>query len=298
MRRLVIDIGTNSVLALLAEIDNGEIKIVFDDRYTARLGEELASTGKLSDAAMDRTARSVSGFLARERFDEALLLGTEALRAASNTGDFLARVAGITGKEITVLSGEKEAFLTYVGALHGLSDIARNIMVIDVGGGSSEVSVGIAGAFAHAVSVPVGAATLHDPDGEDALESYSRRAVRMIMDKIGGMELGESDQIVATGGTITSLAAIHLGMDRYDPPRIHGINLSVEEIMKIARRFEGVGVKKRQDLIPLDPARADLVLPGAGIILALLGISGRDRLRVSTGGLRFGAVLKPEVIGE
>ena len=295
MRRLVIDIGTNSVLALLARVSNDKIDIIFDSQRTLRLGEGLTETGRLSTEAMKRTLKAIAGFLDQEWYDDVMLLGTEALRAGSNADEFLWMIRELTGIDVIVLSGEKEAFLTFKGALFGLADSGKKIMVIDVGGGSSDISIGNDGEFSHAVSIPIGAARLYEMKIEDTLDSYIAKATEIIMDKIGGFNPGETEQVIVTGGTITSVAAIYTGMKKYAPALIHGIPLSVEEVKGVASRFEGIERTRREQLIPLDLLRADLILPGTGIILAMLGISDKDRLRVSTGGLRFGAVLNPEL---
>jgi len=244
---------------------------------------------------MERTSTAVFDFLARERYDDVMLLGTESLRSASNAGEFRRIIREKSGLKTIVLSGQKEAHLTFLGALYGLGEKGRKIMVVDVGGGSTEISIGNHGEFSHAVSVPVGAAGLLMPGTDDSLIAYTIKAEKIIMDIIGGFDLGKTDQLIVAGGTITSISAIHKGMKKYDPRAIHGAVLSVEDIMAAASRFEGMERVNREKLIPLDPQRADLILPGTGIILAILGISEKNRLRVSTGGLRFGAVLEPEL---
>ncbi len=297
-RRLVIDIGTNSILALLAEVSGSDIDIIFDLKETARLGEGLAGSGCLSSEAMDRASNAIQTFLRRDRYDDVLLIGTEALRAASNSNDFLKLIKKQTGLNIAVISGEKEAFLTFTGALFGRPEAGNKITIIDVGGGSSEISVGIDGEFSHAVCVSVGAARLYESESEDTLEGYRTKAAELIVDQVGGFDPGDIDNLIATGGTITSLAALDKGLKKYDPEAIHGAELSVEQIRSIASGFEGIDLGARKKLIRLDPKRANLILPGAGIFLGILGILNRDRLRVSTGGLRFGAVLRPESVSK
>lgn len=297
-RRLVIDIGTNSILALMAEVSGSDIDIIFDLKETARLGEGLAGSGRLSSEAMDRASNAILTFLRRDRYDDVLLIGTEALRAASNANDFLKLIKKQTGLKIAVVSGEKEAFLTFAGALFGMPETGGKIKIIDVGGGSSEISIGIDGDFSHAVSVSVGASRLLETETEDTLEGYRAKAVELIVDQVGGFDPGDIDNLIATGGTITSLAALDRGLKKYDPEAIHGAELSVEQIRSIGSRFEGIDLGARKKLISFDPQRANLILPGAGIFLGILGILNRDQLRVSTGGLRFGAILRPESVSK
>lgn len=297
-RRLVIDIGTNSILALLAEVSGSDIDVIFDLKETARLGEGLARSGRLSSEAMDRASNAILTFLRRDQYDDVLLLGTEALRVASNSNDFLKLIEKQTGLRIVVISGEKEAFLTFMGALLGMPEAGEKIMIIDVGGGSSEISIGIGGEFSHAVSVSIGASRLFESGTEDTLEGYRMKAAELIVDQVGGFDPGDIDNLIATGGTITSLAALEKDLKKYDPEAIHGVELSVKQIRSVALGFEGIDPGARKKLIPFDSQRANLILPGAGIFLGILGILNSDRLRVSTGGLRFGAVLHPELAGK
>ncbi|MEE9555511.1 MAG: hypothetical protein V3W18_14590 [candidate division Zixibacteria bacterium] len=294
-RRLVIDIGTNSILALLSKVSENDIDIILDKQKTVRLGEGLTETELLSAEAMERASKAIISFLDIDRYDDVLLLGTEALRAASNADEFLELIHKRTGERIIVISGEKEAYLTFRGALFKMPFSGDNVIVIDVGGGSSEISVGSRGEFSHSISVAIGASRLYEAVPDDNLESYSKKAEELIMDRIGGFNPGEIRSLIATGGTITSIAAIQAGLEKYDSTAIHGVDLGVEQIRSIASRFEGIDLEARKKVIASDPERADLILPGAGIFLAILGILGKDRLTVSTGGLRFGAALSPEI---
>ncbi len=293
MRRLVIDIGTNSVLALLADVSGDDPAVVSDRRMTTRLGEGLAGSGRLSPEAMMRTADAVSMLMEDIVCDSVILIGTEALRTASNASEFTDLLHRQVKQKLTILTGLKEAELTYLGALHRLNLISKRVLIVDVGGGSSEFILGKMEGIIDICSIPIGALRLRESPVEDSLIHYYDRAFEILADKLTFARELDAGELIATGGTITSVAAIALGLKKYEPVSIHGYNLSVKTLNEIASRFDNQSLKKRRMLIPFDPDRANLILPGAGIFLAVLGILKAEELIVSVGGLRFGAALYP-----
>lgn len=295
-RRLVIDIGTNSVLALLADVSGRNLKVISDKQVTTRLGERLGESGRLSGLAMKRTIAAVDEFVRSREHDSATLIGTEAFRAALNSDDFINLVFEITGKHVIVISGEQEAELNYFGALYGMPAEWERIAVLDVGGGSSEFVIGDSDRIFEARSLPVGASTLHEISKQDGLEFYASLATKIIEKYSGGFASQSFDVFLATGGTIASIAALDSGLSEYDAAAVHNYPLTSAKIEKIALGFERVASKDRRNLIAFDPERADLILPGAGIILAFMSIIKEDRLLVSTGGLRYGAALRPDLL--
>lgn len=296
VRRLVIDIGTNSILALLADISGDDLTVISDRMKTTRLGEGLAGSGRLSPAAMMRTADAVLMLMEDIECDSIELIGTEAMRTASNASELAGLLAERTKQKLTILTGRKEAELMYLGALYRLNLTGKKALVVDVGGGSSEFILGKMKKIMEIRSVPVGAMGLEETVACDSLAYYCDRASEILADELTfARDLDEAD-IIATGGTITSVAAIALGLKKYDPDSIHGYHLSVKALNEIASKFENENPENRRMLIPFDPDRADLILPGAGIFLAVCGILKAKELIVSAGGLRFGAALYPERI--
>lgn len=295
-RRLIIDIGTNSVLALLAEFEAGKLTVISDKKKTTKLGESLISTGKLSDIAIHRTLATVAEFAISGRNTFIALLGTEALRIANNASDFALAIKEKTGHNLIILSGPKEAELSFLGTTYKLGDIARNITHIDVGGGSTEITYAIDGKIKSAVSIPIGALKLRDMVQSDTMETYIEKAKSIIDDYSAELPVDRDNQIIATGGTITSVAAIVTGTEQYEPSHIHGISLNIHQMREVARRFSETPAAYRAALLPFDPERADLILPGLGIFLSIMSIMGRENLIVSTGGLRYGAALYPDKI--
>lgn len=297
--RLILDIGTNSSLALLARVYNDKLDIIFDKRATTRLGEGIVSSGTLSGAAMDRTANVIASFVKTADFDKAYLIGTEALRRAANSSEFVDLLKRQTNLTLSIISGESEAELSFLGALYNLSLSQTNILQIDVGGGSTELVTSANGNILRTTSVPIGALKLLESipdDTEDLYGYYTGRGVDYLMNSLSGLSIPENVSIVATGGTITSAAAIIAGHGEFTPKAIHGKELGRDNLEELAHSFEFAEPETRKELIPFDQERSELILPGLGIFLAFLGIIEQESLIVSTGGLRFGAALYPDKI--
>jgi exopolyphosphatase/guanosine-5'-triphosphate,3'-diphosphate pyrophosphatase len=295
-RRLIIDIGTNSVLALLADYERGRLSVISDKRKTTKLGESIISTGRLSNTAIQRTVAAVVELIGSSERIFIALLGTEALRIAENASDFSEAIKQKTGYDLIILSGLKEAELSFLGMKYNLDKISHNITHIDVGGGSTEITNAVDGKIEYTISIPIGALKLRDMAHSDEIETYIGKADSIIKPHFHDIQQFTKSQVIATGGTITSVAAIVVGSDEYESSMIHGISLNAHQIHEVARRFYQTPPEYRPALIPFDPERADLILPGLGIFLSIMSIMGKDNLTVSTGGLRYGAALFPDKI--
>lgn len=296
VRRLVIDIGTNTVLALLADVSDHHLSVISDQRMTTRLGEGLAVNGSLSSAAILRTVEAVVQFAKGANYNELIMIGTEALRMAHNSSDFIKLVKDAVGKEPVIISGLTEAALSFLGSTRDLVINAENILLIDVGGGSTELVMARGGTIGNALSVPIGALRLKETVKGHGIKGYIDEAKRVLLSIIVNLKIPPSLSIIATGGTITSSAAIKMGNGRFDAATVHGSILRMGDIKEIVLKFEKADSESRMRLIPFDPERAELILPGLGIFLAILGIIGQDSLMVSVGGIRYGAALNPEKI--
>jgi exopolyphosphatase/guanosine-5'-triphosphate,3'-diphosphate pyrophosphatase len=247
---------------------------------------------------MRRTADAVISFIKDRPCDRLIAVGTEALRLALNSGVFESMLGG-AGVRLHIISGQKEAELAFFGALYNLPVDSREIMLADVGGGSTELVYAREGKIVKSMSVPVGALKLLETlpsDTKDSFGYFSGRGIDHLMGPLTEIHLSGDFELVSTGGTITCVAAIVQGLKSYDAAKIHGMDLSYEQMADLARKFAGADHEFRRKLIPFDPERAELILPGLGIYLALLSIIERNSLVVSTGGLRFGAALHPDRI--
>ena len=256
-----------------------------------RLGEGLAGPGRLKEDAVQRTLEA----LGRIRIELQQLgvvqfraVATEALRLAGNSGDFLRRSAG-RGLEVEIISGEEEARLVLRGALSGLPFAGGKTILADVGGGSTEL---IPAGPGRSVSLPLGAVRLKEKfspgrDPDDLRLERMREHCRLVLQESAAGFAG-ADTLIGIGGTFTTLAAIRLGLAVYDGDRVHGLELSGQETEEISFRLRGLSPEGRCGLAGLDPARADIIIPGTVIVRALLEHLALDRVTVSDRGLLFG----------
>ena len=167
MKKAIIDIGTNSVKLIIGERSHGDaIKIILDVNVITKLGEGMRKDGRLSEAAMARTAQAVvkfADFARSQGAEEVVCVGTMALRTAENAGDFIETVRAAGGPEVRVLSGEEEAALSSRAVLNSIDGASRGeVLIFDTGGGSTEFVRAAGGEIERAFSVPVGAVTLTD----------------------------------------------------------------------------------------------------------------------------------------
>jgi exopolyphosphatase/guanosine-5'-triphosphate,3'-diphosphate pyrophosphatase len=169
-------------------------------------------------------------------------------------------------------------------------------VLIDVGGGSTEIVIAESGQIAASFSIPMGALRLREKVGSRYLEDYFQFVRPIFAEALGNFKAAPDSHLVATGGTITSAAAIVFGGKEYKSSVVHGRKFDTDRMLVLAHKFEKAAPENQKELIPFDPERADLILPGLGIFLAVLGIFRKDRVIVSAGGLRFGAALYPEKI--
>lgn len=270
MKYAVIDIGSNSV-RLLLWADGRSLQKYLN---TTRLGEGLSLTSRISEAAAARTVDAIDAFCSRAKEEGAgriYAFATEAVRSASNGEAFVRSVHDRCGLEIDVLSGEREAEAGLLGALEG-----RDGGIVDVGGASSEVTVARGGKIVYARSVGLGAVRLKDICGED---------VKKLRETIAGKlplygEVPRAD-MVAVGGTATSLAALAAGIEPYDPAKVDGRVLTAQEILGWGERLLELSQPQRLALKGMDPRRADILGGGALLLGGILRYVGADRVRVS-----------------
>ncbi len=229
MRLAAIDLGTNTVRLLIVEAGTGAAWRALDQtQRVTRLGEGLAASGRLSEAAMTRTAETVTEYserAARLGAGRVLIVGTSAVREAANGAAFAARLASATGHPVRVLSGGEEARLTLQGVLWGLVPLTGAVVVFDIGGGSTEFIRARDGAVEVAVSLRLGVVPLAEDRATAAAvtSGVRERLRRELPPAIRGSGV---DRLVGTAGTVTPLAALDQGLAVYDPARVHGYTLT------------------------------------------------------------------------
>jgi exopolyphosphatase/guanosine-5'-triphosphate,3'-diphosphate pyrophosphatase len=295
-RAATLDIGTNSVLLLIAESRDGALVPLLERATITRLGENVDARRRLAPEATTRTLACLESYareIAAHGVTRVAAVGTSALRDAAGGSEFLDSAERLLGTRPRVISGDEEAELTFRGALSGL-DVRGAVCVFDVGGGSTEIITGNADAglcLTNAVSLDVGSVRLferhvrHDPPLPEEMSRVTadiERALAVAPRPAAG------SMLVGVAGTVTTLVAIELALSTYDPARVHGATLSRESVVALAERLRALSVLERQQLTGLEAKRADVIPIGAAIVRCVLDWSGCSKLVVSDRGVRWG----------
>jgi exopolyphosphatase/guanosine-5'-triphosphate,3'-diphosphate pyrophosphatase len=293
-----IDIGTNSVRLLVAERGGrGDLRPLVRLGESCRLGEGLETTGRIGARAEERTKDTLGRFARRARELECadvLVAATNALRSAENGPEVTARLEATAGYPIRILSGEEEARLVYEAVLEGLrwDKASGEYLVVDIGGGSVEIVRGMGNAVERWVSLELGCVRLterflrSDPPAPSELAEL-RAFLRSTW--VGhDLLLRPTPQAVAgVGGTVTALAALNLGLRRYDASRVEGHMLATGDIRRLTESLTGLTTAERQALATVGPGRADILPAGCVLLVSLAEAAGFASLTASTQGLRY-----------
>jgi len=300
-----LDLGTNNCRLLIARPAAEGFVVVDAFSRIVRLGEGLAATGKLSDAAMDRAVSALSvcaDKLRRRRVSLVRSVATEACRRAANGREFVQRVYRETGIALEIITPEQEARLAVLGCHALLEPGEGSALVFDIGGGSTELILIDADDSPPRVidwfSAPWGVVSLSETEphvGEDRkglLASYARMRARVahsFADFATKLVPGASPgRLLGTSGTVTTLASVHLDLPSYDRRLIDGLIVPVPAMREISARLAGMTVAERAELPCIGQERADLVVAGCAILDAILDIWPSQRLGVADRGIREG----------
>jgi len=298
-RFAAIDIGTNTILMLIAELEgNGAFRVLDDQAEIARLGEGVDRTRRIGSGGEERSVGVLKSYLKRCRglgVDEIVAVGTSALRDADNAGDFKARLRQELGLDLRVLSGEEEAAYSYLAVQRGLPLEGKEVLVVDVGGGSTELVWGEGDVVRRTVSLDLGSVRLterfliSDPVREEECAELSKTIDREIEQLRVHWQIGHSlYTMVGIAGTFTTLAAIEKGLRQYSHSEVHGSRLSRDEVQRQLRLFKGKTLSQRKEIAGLEPKRADVILAGALLIDRIMAFFLVDQATVSDQGIRYG----------
>ncbi len=288
-----IDCGTNTIKLLVADLDpaTGEEHTLVRELRIVRLGQDVDRTGRLADEALERTFAAVDEYAAiiREHDVERLrFCATSASRDASNSDVFMAGVRERLGIEPEVVSGDVEAQLTYDGATRSLPDVPAPVLVVDIGGGSTELILGGGhGNVLAAKSLDVGSVRIterlmpSDPPTAEELAAATR-AIDEALDELPhhGVHLDRAATVVGVAGTITTVAAVLLELTEWDRDRVHHARLPVVDVHALTERFTAMTVAQREEL-RVPPGRSDVIGAGALILDRVLRRTGAETLLVS-----------------
>jgi exopolyphosphatase/guanosine-5'-triphosphate,3'-diphosphate pyrophosphatase len=303
MRCAGIDVGTNTVLCLIADTDGKSVEVVEDHAEIVRLGEGLDRSGELKPEAMARARAALEKFVARIRelgCAHVMGVGTEALRRARNGHLFVneaTALLGSVGGRFFVIDGKREAELSWRASRAAFPALAGTRTVLDIGGGSTELLTGereIDGV----ISFPIGSVVLterllhHDPPSDE-----EKAALAAAVDAQLAQGPPPRGTVIGIAGTVTTLAAMSLGITKYDANRVHGMTLSYSVLQNITKMLGDTPVADRRRTPGLDPKRADVIYAGAVVLERVLSRAGADHLLVSDRGIRWGLVYEAAGLG-
>jgi exopolyphosphatase/guanosine-5'-triphosphate,3'-diphosphate pyrophosphatase len=301
-RVAVVDIGTNSTRLLVAEVDGGALTELERESIVTRLGEGVDATGRLGEepqarvfAALDRYAGAIEHHGATER----IVVMTSAVRDAANGAAFADTVRDRYGLKGRTLSGDDEARLSYLGATAARDpDDPASLLVIDIGGGSTEMIVGARGSVDFHVSTQVGVVRhterhLHsDPPTAEELAALAADARPALEAAVPAEVRRRAAAAVAVAGTATSCASIDLALDPYDPSRVEGHRISRARLEALRDRLAALPLAERRGVTGLDPNRAPTIVAGTVILLEVLGAFGLDGFEASERDILWGVALE------
>ena len=293
-RVAAIDQGTNSIRLIVAEPVNGVMGELARDMVITRLGQGVDRTRRLDQDALVRTIDVLSRYCRRARAlgaERIRVAATSVLRDVAGREEYASAVRELSGSELEVISGEREAGLSYLGGTFELDSatVPPPYLVVDIGGGSTEFVVGSgAGKAEHAVSTQMGSVRLterfisSDPPGRDDVAQIENEIDRML----GGVERDleharEARTLVSVAGTATTMQAIALGLDRYDPDAIHRTRLSLDAAEHVLADFMRMTNAERNALVVMAPGRGDVIVAGALILIAVMRRFGFESTLVS-----------------
>lgn len=299
MKIAAIDIGTNSVLLLIAETTDAGLFPLLERATITRLGEGVDRTRELAEPARARTLACLAGYandIARHSPERIVAVGTSAMRDARGGPAFAKEAERLLGVLPLVVDGAREAELTFRGTLSGLG-LEGRVAVFDVGGGSTEVVVGDASSagakpsIRSARSIDIGSVRLFERHvRSDPPEPSEIAAIRADVERALGSvsEVPADATLVGVAGTVTTLAAIAHEIDPYDGARIHGARLELEAIRDVAARLSSRSLAERKKLPGLEPRRADVIVAGALLVERFVTWSQKPGIVVSDRGVRWG----------
>lgn len=300
MRIASIDIGTNTFRLLVSELKGSELEKIYIDRVITRLGGGFSRIERLiSEDAVERALVVLQGFsriLKRYEVDRVRAVATSVVREALNGHDFMSRVKKEAGIEIELVSGEEEAELTVQGVLKSLPSVSKLSLIFDVGGGSTEYAYVGEGMILSLTSTSLGVVHLaekylkRDIPTELEIRAISEDIEDVLSDELSLTSKFTDDHLslIGTAGTPTTLAAVELGLNEYDPNVVNGFVLRREAVLGIFQTLVGIPREERLHIKGIERGREDIIIPGTLIVLKTMERVCKDEIVVSDGGLLEG----------
>ena len=302
MRVAVVDIGTNSTRLLIADVETGRVHEVDRRSEVTRLGEGVDATGRLGEEPMARVLATLEAYheaIRKQGCDATTGVLTSAVRDAENGPEFAELVRTRFGLDVRTTPGEEEARLTFLGATAERADPPDgSLLVIDIGGGSTEFVIGRSGEVAFNVSTQAGVVRqterhLHsDPPAPAELRALGDEVRGIVADAVPAEVRATVAAAVGVAGTATSCAAIEQGLDPYDPNRVEGYVLELGDLELLLARLAAMPLAERRTVVGLHPDRAPTIVAGVAILLEALRAFALDRVEVSERDILWGAAIE------
>ena len=299
-RRLgFIDIGTNTILCLIAELQSdGSFAVLDDLAEITRLGQGVERSGFIGREGEERSRKTLRRYLGRcqnLKVQEVRAVGTSALRDAQNSAEVRSRFKAEFGIDVRVISGEEEAAYSFLAVEKGLPLAGRELLVIDVGGGSTELIRGNQTGISQAVSIDIGSVRLTEKFlHSDPVQNEEYEKLMVGIEKaLGSLPqpwLKDSSRLTLVGiaGTFTTLAAVEKKLLRYTHGEVHGSPLALCEVQRQIALFKSKTIAERKAIPGLEPDRADVILAGACMIEKIMKLFHSENVIVSDHGVRYG----------
>jgi exopolyphosphatase/guanosine-5'-triphosphate,3'-diphosphate pyrophosphatase len=298
-----IDIGTNTILLLIAKVERGKICPLDEIETIARLGEGVQKKGLLLKEAMERSSQTLAQYLKRCRemgVQRVFVAGTSALREAKNSGEFLKAVEEKLSLSIEVISGEEEAHLSFLAVAEDLREANQSILVVDIGGGSTEFILGKGHQIGQWISLSLGSVRfterfLHsDPVQDEEWEMMKENIQKLLINipHFQGPLL-----MVAVGGTATTLASVEQRLEEFSVEKIHHFVLEKKALKDQLFLYQSKTIEDRKKIPGLPVARADVILAGGTILYMAMEEMGCPSALISCHGMRYGLLYKKLNLG-
>ena len=307
LRRVAaIDIGTNSTHLLVAAVDPElrTFSVVLAEKSTTRLGERDPETGAITDAALGRgmdALRRFTELAASHQVEQIVTAATSAVREAPNGRDFLQQIKDDLDLDVDLVSGPEEARLIYLGVLSGMSFGDRPHLLLDIGGGSTELILADGRDARALTSTRIGAVRLQrdfvtedpmPPQGKAFLRAYIQGSLEPAVEKVKRrIKPGESPVMVATSGTAMAVGALVASNDERSPQKLHGYRISRKSLNQVVDKLMPLSPEQRRGLAPINDRRAEIIVPGALILQTSMKMLGVDDLVLSERALREGLIV-------
>jgi exopolyphosphatase / guanosine-5'-triphosphate,3'-diphosphate pyrophosphatase len=301
-RRLAaIDIGTNSIRCIIVEVtENGDFRVLDDEKAMVRLGEGLSATGAISPAAAERAREAL---VRMRKIIDGLgvkvveAVATSAVRKASNGQDFLAAMEVETGLRIRIIDGREEAELAALSAWHHFEMANARYLLVDIGGGSVEIVSAVGSHIEEITSLELGAVFLtekflaKDPIPDKDFERLRKHIRRELGQALGAREI-PIQYLIGSGGTMTSIGSMVMAMrtERYDS--VQGYEVLHSEVMHLLAMLQRKTCKERRAIPGLSPDRADIIVAGVAVVAEMMRLFGTNVLKVNERGIREGLLLR------